>query len=253
MRPTVSKVFIALTAVFLASGAFAGDIEEQAAAGGQPFAGQGFSFEDYTVDIPSPSAPAEARSKDQGPYYPGTNERSPEFGGPVDNFGLVIDGVYRGARVSKEEQFKFLKDAGVNTLVNVSWPARDNKDLCEKYGFNCSYQAVKIVPGADLYFGMKDLKGAFDLTLDELKAGRKVYIHCHFGRERTGILAAALMIRENMCDPSRQQDPQLKEKTWEVVEASFKKFGYKMTYRKPFKEMKSWITDFEGNKAWLCR
>lgn len=253
MRPTASKVFIALTAVFLASGAFAGNIEDQAAGSGQFFEGRGFNVEEVAGEIPSPSAPAEVRSKGQGPYYPGTNERSPESSGPIPNFGTVVEGVYRGARVSKEEQFKFLKDAGVNTLVNVSWPARDDKDLCEKYGFDCSYNAVKIVPGADLYFGMKDLKGAFDLTVEELKAGRKVYIHCHFGRERTGILAAALMIRQSMCDPVRQRDPRLKEKTWEVVEASFKKFGYKMTYEKPFKEMKSWITDFEGNKAWLCR
>ena len=253
MKPVTPSILIALTAVFLVSGAFAGEFESQAASSRQSFEGQWFPAEGVTNGIPAPSAPVEVRTKNQGPYYPGTNERSPEFGGPVDNFGLVIAGVYRGARVSKEEQFKYLKDNGINTLVNVSWPAKDNPELCAKYGFDCSYNAVKIVPGADLYFGMKDLKGAFDFTLDELKAGRKVYIHCHFGRERTGILAAALMIRQNMCEPSRQADPQLKEKTWDLVEASFKKFGYKMTYQKPFEEMKSWITDFESNKAWLCR
>jgi hypothetical protein len=253
MNPVTSRILIAVTTFFLASGAFAGDIEDQAAVSGLSFPSLEFQFEEVSGAIPSPSAPAEVRAKDLGPYYPGINERSPESGGPVSNFGLVVDGVYRGARISKEEQFKFLKDAGVSTLVNVSWPARDDKDLCEKYGFDCSYKAVKIIPGADLYFGMKDLKGAFGFTVDELKAGRKVYIHCHFGRERTGILAAALMIRQNMCEPSRQGEPQLKEKTWDLVEASLKKFGYKMTYQKPFEEMKSWITDFEGNKAWLCR
>ena len=56
-----------------------------------------------------------------------------------------------------------------------------------------------------------------------------------------------------MCDPARRKDPRIKEKTWELVDAGFKKFGYKMTYKKPFEEMRTWITDFEGNKEWLCR
>lgn len=249
----VSKILAAVTLGLWVSPVFAGELENAAADSGQYFFSEGLDLNDAQAGIPEPGAPADARGKDEGPYYPGTNERAPEASGPIDNFGPVVEGVYRGARVTKDEQFQFLKDNGISTLVNIQWPLRDDSDLCKKYGFDCSYQAVKIVPFVDWYFGMDDLKDAYYFTLDQLKAGKKVYIHCHFGRERTGILAAALMIRESMCDPVRQLDPQLKEKTWEVVEGSFKKFGYKMTYEKPFKEMKSWISDFEGNKDWLCR
>ena len=225
----ISKILTALITVFFAAGAFAGDLEDRAVNSGLSFIRRGAAI-DEVRDAGSYPVPAPVKLNEQDPYYPGTNEREPEVSGPVHNFGRVIDGVYRGARITNEKQFKFIEDAGISTLVNIQWPARDNPGLCKKYGFDCSYQPVKIVPGADLYFGMKDLKSAFDLTLDELKAGRKVYIHCHFGRERTGILAAALMIRQNMCDPARRKDPRIKEKTWELVDAGFKKFGYKMTY-----------------------
>lgn len=254
MRVTVSKTVSALAVLFFVSAASASDLESQAANSRLTFADQKFISGESMADIPSPGEPVYVEKGGGGPYFPGTNEgKAPEFNSPIPNFGLVVEGVYRGARITMDEHFKFLKDMGVNTLVNLQWPLKNDAKLCEKYGLNCSYDPVRIVPYVDWYFDMKALKKTFEFSVSELKAGRKIYIHCHFGRERTGILAAALTIRNNMCDPERQKDPQLKENTWKVVEAGFVKYGYKSTYAKPFREMRSWIDNFENNKDWLCR
>ena len=254
MRTTVSQIVSALAAVFFVSTAFASDFEIQAADSQLAFVNQKFIAGESVVDIPSPGEPAYAKKGNAGAYYPGTNEgRTPDFNSPIPNFGLVVEGAYRGARITTDEHFKFLKDMGVNTLVNLQWPLKNDAKLCQKYGLNCSYDPVIIVPLVDWYFDMKALKKTFEFSVSELKAGRKIYIHCHFGRERTGILAAALTIRDSMCDPEKQKDPQLKENTWKLVEAGFVKYGYKSTYAKPFREMRSWIDNFENNKDWLCR
>ncbi|MDA8324788.1 MAG: hypothetical protein M0033_01065 [Nitrospiraceae bacterium] len=253
MRSIIPRTASALAMLFFISTASASELESRAAGSLLGFADQKFIAEN-AGDIPSPGKPAYAEKGGEGPYYPGTNEgKAPDFNSPIPNFGLVVEGVYRGARVTTDKHFKFLKDMGITTMVNLQWPLKDDKKLCRKYGFDCSYDPVAIVPFVDWYFDMKALKRTFEFSVNELKAGRKIYIHCHFGRERTGILAAALTIRDSMCGPDRQNDPQLKEKTWKTVEAGFVKYGYKSTYAKPFREMRSWINDFEKNKDWLCR
>jgi hypothetical protein len=252
MRAIISNIFAAAALSLLVSGAFASDSEKQAADGLTQLTQNSsqVSSSRSVTPIPEPVV-AQQQPELADPAAVGA---STEPSCPVKNFGGVVEGVYRGGTISNEEKMKFIKDMGISVAVNMQWPIRDPQDLCDKYGIKCIYSGVPIFPGADLFFGMKELKQGFKIVLEELKAGNKVYIHCTFGRERTGILAAALQIREKMCASDRQSDPDFKVGVMKEVEAEFSKFGGRgKTYKKPYEAMKTWITDFEANKDWLCQ
>ena len=156
----------------------------------------------------------------------------------------------------KDEDYAFLKKTGIYTVVNLQYPFvlfKDYPVLCSKYHLNCAYLPVEIIPRSDLVFDIAALKNAYKFTLDELKAGKEVYLHCYYGQERTGILAAALMIRERMCKPGVENDPKIRANTWKALDEAFRKYGYREAHQKPFMEMKTWVTGFESNKNWICQ
>ena len=158
--------------------------------------------------------------------------------------------------MTKEEDYKFLKDMGIDTTINLQYPFvifKSDPLLCSKYHLNCSYLPVKIIPQVDWVFGLDEFKTAYKFAIDELKAGRTIYVHCFYGQERTGLLVSALYIRENMCRPGAENDPAAKEKAWREIDASLREVGYREVHRSPFNEMKSWLSDFQKNKSWICR
>ncbi|MCX5784160.1 MAG: hypothetical protein NTX59_00570 [Elusimicrobia bacterium] len=258
MRIVISKGLVALTLALCASNVFASELESLAAGSETAFLNPKFAQTESLTAIPAPAMPVKASAtQTPWPYFPGTNEgKSPEFNSPIPNFGMVMKGVYRGARMTKEADYAFLRKMGIDTSVNLQYPFIIFKDaplLCSKYHLNCSYLPVKIIPRTDVIFGMDELKTAYKFTREEIKAGKTVYIHCWYGQERTGLLSAALIINERMCKPGAERDPQLKEKTWLEVDQSLRKYGYREVHQKPFLAMKTWITEFEKNKSWICQ
>ena len=255
MRIVISKGLFALVLACCASNVFASELESLAANSGTAFLTPQFTHRDSPAGIPDPSKPVYKQTI--WPYFPGTYEGKPaEFNSPIPNFGKVMKGVYRGARMTKEADYAFLRKMGIDTAINLQFPYiifMDEPLLCSKYHLNCSYLPVKIIPQTDVIFGMDELKTAYKFTVDEIKAGKTVYIHCWYGQERTGILAAALIIRKHMCKPGSESDQKLKDKTWQEVDQSFRKYGYREVHQTPFLAMKTWITDFENNKSWLCQ
>ncbi|MDD2772197.1 MAG: hypothetical protein PHP45_00700 [Elusimicrobiales bacterium] len=71
---------------------------------------------------------------------------------------------------------------------------------------------------------------AYKFGVGELKAGRTIFIHCKWGRERTGTLAAAFLIRANACNGQRLR----KEAMWARITADNEKADLQPEY-KPLK------------------
>ena len=120
---------------------------------------------------------------------------------PIANFGRIEPGVFRGAQPSGAAAYRFLRGAGVSVVVNLRYFHKDNRALCRRYGLSCVRFPLMLFPGQGAFFDWVELRKAFAFVLAQRRAGRAVFIHCWDGADRTGVLAAALVIRNSRLTP----------------------------------------------------
>jgi len=119
----------------------------------------------------------------------------------VDNFGVVSDGphaLYRGAQPS-QEGIRTLKALGVRTLVNL----RDDADPREQAWAAAAGMNYVVIPSTchepragDLRSFLGLMEGKPTPLLAESAVEFPVFVHCHAGRDRTGLFVAAYRIVE---------------------------------------------------------
>src|SRR5882672_10677315 len=103
----------------------------------------------------------------------------------LDNFARISPGLYRGGQPT-EEGFKQLKAMGVKTVIDFR-SYHSTKAMVEAAGLT----PVEIPIKADLGSTPPDdeaVRRFFAIVLDPAK--QPVYIHCAFGKDRTGTMAA---------------------------------------------------------------
>ena len=128
---------------------------------------------------------------------------------PITNFHVVdvVDSkaLYRGAQPN-DEQWKFLADLGVKTVlklneyVGATSTLEQERQAAEKYG-------IRLVP---LTMQPEDFPNNLNPSVmpanDQVRAAlavmedarnRPLYIHCSHGRDRTGLLVAMYRVRQN--------------------------------------------------------
>ena len=102
----------------------------------------------------------------------------------VKNFGKVTPTLYRGAQPSSEG-FAALAKMGVNIVVDARLSGRDNeRKEVEKDGMQ--YVAIPwhcLFPKDDVF--------ARFLAVLRANPGKKVFVHCRYGDDRTGMMIAA--------------------------------------------------------------
>ena len=168
----------------------------------------------------------------------------------VSNFGMVTEGIYRGGRPTGEPAYKYLADLGVKTVVNLQYMHTDDKALCKKYGLNCvDFKLFASAPPADYIMDWDKFKQAYAFVLDEKSAGRKVFFHCLYGSDRTGMLAATIKMRESACgSPSVDKD-----KLWEQTQTVLKECNFHKVFGDYTRHMKEMVYKFEDNRSWICK
>jgi tyrosine-protein phosphatase SIW14 len=107
----------------------------------------------------------------------------------VKNFGEVTTFLYRGAQPSSEG-FKTLAGMGIDIVVDVRLSGRDNE---RKTVTALGMQYVSI-PWHCLF--PKDEKIAQFLALLRDNPRKKVFVHCRYGDDRTGMMIAAYRMAE---------------------------------------------------------
>jgi tyrosine-protein phosphatase SIW14 len=148
-------------------------------------------------------------------------QRLPDVAG-LDNFARVNPTLYRGAQPT-EEGFRQLKAMGVKTVIDFR-SYHSTKKQVEAAGLT----AVEIPLKADLGSTPPDdeaLKKFFEVVLDPAK--QPVYIHCAFGKDRTGTMAAVYRL---------EVDHWTAEEALQEMEA----FGYHNIYRDLINFVKSY-------------
>ena len=139
-------------------------------------------------------------------------QRLPGVAG-VENFARVNPNFYRGAQPTVEG-FKQLKSMGVKTIIDFRSYHSTQKEA-EAAGLT----AVEIPIKADLGSTPPDdeaIKSYFAVVLDPAK--QPVYVHCAFGKDRTGTMCALYRMEVDGWTPD------------EVIQ-EMQSFGYHDIYR----------------------
>lgn len=142
--------------------------------------------ETVTVNAVSGASPAQEESPpEEDPFY--------DVLGNVEGInGFVIkytDNLYRGGTLKDSAGFQYLRKYGITTVVSIT-PDDKERKLCETYGLKLvelPFEKKKHVP-----------EGVLSEFIAEMRmANGGVYVHCHGGAHRAGILAAAYRIHRN--------------------------------------------------------
>ncbi|HVC09942.1 MAG TPA: hypothetical protein VNH15_08400 [Elusimicrobiota bacterium] len=161
---------------------------------------------------------------------------------PIGNFGEIEPGVFRGAQPSGAAAYLFLKEAGVSVVVDLRYLHKDDQTLCRRYGLSCARFPIMLFPGQDEFFNWTELKRAFFFVLAERRAGRVVFIHCRDGADRTGVLAAALVIRASHLSPAE---------LWSHIWLTMRGYGFHDVYRSLKRRVQNWV--FHPSRyPWIC-
>jgi tyrosine-protein phosphatase SIW14 len=149
-------------------------------------------------------------------------QRLPGVAG-LENFARVNPNFYRGAQPT-EEGYKQLKSMGVKTTISFR-SNHDTTKVAEKAGLTPVAMPIKadlesVPPTED------EIKRFFEIVLDPAK--QPCYIHCAFGKDRTGTFAALYRLEVDGWTP----DEALQE-----MEA----FGYHTYY----KDFANFIRDYK--------
>ena len=108
----------------------------------------------------------------------------------VSNFGEVTPLLYRGGQPN-QEGFQALKKLGVAIVVNF----RDERDLIEAERRQVEALGMRYVgiPWSS-WHSPNDQQVAEFLALLRASPQKKIFVHCHYGADRTGVMVAVYRI-----------------------------------------------------------
>ena len=105
----------------------------------------------------------------------------------IHNAGKITDVLYRGAQ-PKEIGFSELKLLGISTIVDLRGEDRDKIAWERKHAESLGMRFVHIPVSG--WSPPTDEQVAEFLLLFHSEPGQKVFVHCHFGDDRTGVFVA---------------------------------------------------------------
>ncbi len=104
----------------------------------------------------------------------------------IENFGVVEDGVYRGAQ-PEEAGFKTLRDMGVRYVLNLR-SDHDERAAVEAAGMT----PLEVPMGMIIGVNDESVRRAVEFMSDP--ANRPIFVHCRLGQDRTGVVVAMYRI-----------------------------------------------------------
>ena len=115
----------------------------------------------------------------------------------VSRFGEVTPTLYRGAQPTREG-FRNLAKIGINIVVDLRGSRQSERQLVTRLG-------MRYVALPWRCFRPRDEHFARFLTLLRANLGKKVFVHCRVGDDRTGMDIAAYRMAEQGWSPGEAQ------------------------------------------------
>ena len=102
----------------------------------------------------------------------------------IVRFTQVAPGIYRGGQPETEADYDMLKSHGIKSILNLRKDATvaPEQALAAKLGFNF----LNIPMSGFAYPGHKNIDEALNWITDP--AVQPVFVHCHHGKDRTGLV-----------------------------------------------------------------
>ena len=109
----------------------------------------------------------------------------------VPNAGRVGDMLYRGAQ-PRDLGYQQLKNFGVNIVVDLRNTEPNSPERIIVEGLGMRYVSL----ATSSFFGPSDNEVATFLKLIRDNPKQKIFVHCYFGDDRTGVMIAAYRMAE---------------------------------------------------------
>jgi len=93
-----------------------------------------------------------------------------------------------------EEDIPYLKDEGIEVIVDMRSEACDNKELIEEFGMQFFHVEVNDCTSPT----SRQLDGIFNFVEPFLEAGKKILVHCQNGFGRSPLVVVAILAKRGM-------------------------------------------------------
>jgi len=110
----------------------------------------------------------------------------------IPNAGIVSDSLYRGAQ-PRDAAYKELQRLGISIVIDLRSSASEQVD--EQRAVESLGMRHIAIPTSG-FFGPTDDQVAMFLNLLRGSQGKKTFVHCYFGDDRTGVMVAAYRMAE---------------------------------------------------------
>lgn len=115
----------------------------------------------------------------------------------IQRFRKITNGLYRGSAPSPKDVLWLKKKIGINKIVSLDHDTGEKIDrACKILGIN----HVKVYLNGDRASLLRLLK--YNLK-DLLINGGPTYLHCHYGKDRTGLVSALFKCKYMGMDPEK--------------------------------------------------
>ncbi len=116
----------------------------------------------------------------------------------IDRLVEIENGLWRGSHPSEAADYDLLKQKGITTIVDLrNRDTEAEKAMAASLGItyiNIPMDGFKTPPAADI---------AKILSVLQDSARRPLFIHCHMGRDRTGLISALYRVKAQGWSPEK--------------------------------------------------
>ncbi len=118
---------------------------------------------------------------------------------PIANFGRVTPGIYRGG-LPGYSGLKYLKAIGVKTILNLDGNRGDAREEAE-WAHRLGIRTVSVPMSFFWKPRHRDVNRALAALRDP--SLYPIYVHCHAGKDRTGLVVGIYRVEDQRMDPYR--------------------------------------------------
>ncbi|MEW5819666.1 MAG: tyrosine-protein phosphatase [Cyanobacteriota bacterium] len=149
------------------------------------------------------------------------------------NFHKVDENYYRGANPPLEDYEKLGK-LGIKSIIDLRHMNNKKftklKTIANQYGIK--YYSIQMSPFTPPT--KEQIKEFFDIVNNP--DGQPVYVHCTYGKDRTGIMSALYRVNNYQWEYDQAYQEMISDGYHVHLYGNQKKFLYEYTHNKPFEE-----------------